>query len=179
MTGKRLALGQVQVYTGKGKGKTTAAFGLAFRAAGQGYPVFIGQFLKSGDSGEYQAAQWTHGLVCVRQFGGGGFVGGREGATPEECRLAQAGFAEIRQAMRSGDYALVIADEINVAVEYGLLSVQDILDLLEQRPPWVELVLTGRYAAEAVIAAADLVTEMQPRKHYYHAGVAAREGVER
>ncbi len=179
MCAKLLSQGQVQVYTGKGKGKTTAAFGLAFRAAGRGYPVYIGQFLKKGEYGEHQAIKWSGGLIKVQQFGVGGFVGGRGNATEQDKALAAEGLASILQALLSEEYALVVADEINVAVEYGLVAEQDVLDLIRQRPDGVELVLTGRYASAAIIEAADLVTELLPVKHYYQAGLSARDGIER
>jgi len=174
-----LEQGQTQVYTGNGKGKTTAALGLAFRACGRGLRVLMIQFMKGGGPyGEHAAAGKLAPLLTIIPTGRPGWVR-RPNPDPEDVRLAQEAFALARAALSGGDYDLVILDEINGAVSFGLVSVEEVLDLIRTRPPTVELVLTGRDAHEEIIAAADLVTEMKEVKHYYRAGVPSREGIEK
>lgn len=168
--------GCVQVYTGNGKGKTTAALGLALRAAGAGYSVYIGQFAKRGQTAELNALQRLADHIVVRQFGSGPFVSGRP--TPAAVRAARNGIEESRCALVSGHYRVVILDEANVAVHLGLLEPEDLLRLIREKPAAVELVITGRNANRNVLAAADLITEMRNRRHYYDAGVPARAGIE-
>ena len=169
--------GFVQVYTGDGKGKTTAALGLALRAAGAGLRVYFGQFIKNGAYSELQALARFDDCITVAQFGLGRFVG-REPA-PEDREAAQRGLQAIRRALVSGAYDLVIGDEANVAASRALIDEADLLALIDLRPPQVELVLTGRGAPAAVLARADLVTEMRAVRHYYDRGVAARVGIEK
>ncbi|MGQ9708132.1 MAG: cob(I)yrinic acid a,c-diamide adenosyltransferase [bacterium] len=167
----------VQVYTGNGKGKTTAAFGLALRAAGHNWRVLVVQFLK-GDStyGEVQAARYIPGLE-VRQFGLKTFVEkGRP--KPQDLSLAQEGLKFARSSINSGKYQLVILDEINVAVDYGLVLLDDVLRLCQQCPPDVELVLTGRGAKRQLIEIADLVSEVNEIKHPFQKGVVNRVGID-
>lgn len=174
---KRLAQGLVQVYTGEGKGKTTAALGLAFRALGRGLKVFMLQFLKGEDTGELYSAQLFGDRFVVQQAGLRGFI--RRGkAAAEDARRAREALELAAQIMRQGDYDLVILDEINVALYFELLPISEVLQAIQNRAPHVEVVLTGRYAPQEIIAAADLVTEMVNIKHYYQAGVKAREGIE-
>ena len=168
--------GYVHVYTGNGKGKTTAAFGLAIRAAGNGYRTSIGQFLKGVKYGELEIERFTNGLVKVRQFGKPDFV---HKITEEDKILAKKGFEECKKAIFSGKYHIVILDEINVAIYFKLIDTKDVVELLKTRPEGVEIVLTGRYAPEELIKMADLVTEMKEVKHYYQKGIEAREGIER
>lgn len=169
--------GFVQVYTGNGKGKTTAALGLAVRAAGAGLNVFIGQFLKQGDYSEIKALKRFDDLITLRQYGQGRFLRGKP--SPEEVDAARAGLADLRTALASRTYDLVIVEEGNVAVACGLITVADLLDLLAARPDSTELVITGRQAPAELIARADLVTEMQEIKHYYQQGITARTGIEK
>jgi cob(I)alamin adenosyltransferase len=169
--------GYVQVYTGDGKGKTTAAIGLAIRAAGAGWRVFIGQFLKKGGYSELRALDRFSDLITVEQFGTGAFVG--KTPSPSDFASARDGWSRIEAVLGSGEYRMVILEEINVAVGLGLVPLGDLLALLEGRPPGVELVLTGRNADPSVVERADLVTEMRPVKHYYEKGVAARTGIEK
>jgi len=168
--------GFVQVYTGDGKGKTTAALGLALRAAGAGLKVYLGQFIKNADYSELDILHRLVDVITVEQYGRGCFLLTEPGQ--EDIDAAQAGLATIGNAMASATFDLVIADEINVACVLGLLSEHDLLALITRRPPAVELVLTGRGAPAAVVARADLVTEMRPIKHYYDRGVLARKGIE-
>jgi cob(I)alamin adenosyltransferase len=168
--------GYVQVYTGEGKGKTTAAFGLALRAAGHGKHVYVGQFMKGGTCGEIAALR-DNPLIVVEQFGGPGCIR-RDQVTPLHRGHAGDGLARSTAALTSGANALVVLDELDVALWFGLLTVAECVALIEARPPAVELVITGRYAPRAVLDRADLVTEMREVKHYYRQGVQARAGIE-
>ena len=169
--------GYIQVYTGDGKGKTTAAIGLAIRAAGAGLKVFIAQFIKSGDYSEIKALERYDDLITVKQFGLGRFFKGKPAA--EDIAIARKGISAIRQAFASGDFKVVIMEEGNVAATCGLFPAAEILALMEEKPGQIELVITGRGADPQVMAKADLVTEMRAVKHYYQAGVAARTGIEK
>jgi cob(I)alamin adenosyltransferase len=168
--------GYVQVYTGDGKGKTTAALGLALRSAGAGLKVFIGQFIKSAPYSEIKALERFSDLITIKQFGRGCFIRGNP--CQADIDMACQALEAIGAALRSGEYDVVIADEANVAFGCKLISEQDLVALIDSRPPHVELVLTGRNAPPAVIERADLVTEMKPVKHYYDKGVMARKGIE-
>ena len=175
----KLEQGCIQVYTGNGKGKTTAALGLAFRALGRGMRVFMVQFMKGGGPyGEHAAAERFAPDFTIIQTGRPGWVD-KDNPDPEDTRLAREALETACTALTSGEYDLVILDEVNGAVSFGLLTVDDLLKLMEQKPLCVELVLTGRNADERIIAAADLVTEMREIKHYYRAGVPARVGIEK
>ena len=169
--------GYVQVYTGNGKGKTTAALGLALRAAGAGMRVFIGQFIKEERASEQKALERFTDLISVRRFGHGLCITRKP--AKEDIDAALEGMKEAEEALLSGRFDLVILDEINVAVSLGLVRVEDVLRLIEARPPTIELVLTGRGADERVTAIADLVTEMRDVKHYWDKGVKARRGIEK
>jgi cob(I)alamin adenosyltransferase len=169
--------GYVQVYTGDGKGKTTAAFGLALRAAGAGLRVFIAQFVKGMPYSELKAFERFADLITLRQYGTGCFISGQP--EPADREAARRALGEIKPLVSAGSHDIVILDEINIATRYGLIDVLDVLDLIECRAPGVELVLTGRYADERVLARADLVTEMLERRHYYRQGVQARTGIEK
>jgi cob(I)alamin adenosyltransferase len=168
--------GFLQVYTGDGKGKTTAALGLALRAAGAGLKVFIGQFAKGAEYSEIKAIRKLAPAITLKQYGRRCFIYGQPEA--EDIRLAQDGLHDIETAIQSGAYDLVILDEANIAVYYNLFSLDELLNVVQKRPEKVEIVITGRKAEARLIAAADLVTEMQEIKHYYRAGVAARPGIE-
>jgi cob(I)alamin adenosyltransferase len=168
--------GYVQVYTGDGKGKTTAALGLALRAVGAGKSVYIAHFMKKGDYGEMVAMERLGGKVAAEQFGTGRFVRGKP--DEEDLAVARKGLQALISALESRRYDLVIADEINSAAACGVLEATDLLDLIAHRPEQVELVLTGRGALPEVIEAADLVTEMRAVKHYFEQGVPARKGIE-
>ncbi|MBE3582447.1 MAG: cob(I)yrinic acid a,c-diamide adenosyltransferase [Thermoanaerobacteraceae bacterium] len=172
-----LKCGLVQVYTGDGKGKTTAAFGLALRAAGHGLKVVIVQFLKTADYGEHKALARLTPEIQVKAFGRQGFVR-RQGLQPEDYERAREALSFAREVMLKREADILILDEINVALHFGLLSEEEVLALLETRPPEMELVLTGRGAPERIVAVADLVTEMRPLKHPYSKGVKARKGIE-
>lgn len=168
--------GYIQVYTGDGKCKTTAALGLAVRAVGAGLRVYLGQFIKKGDYSEIKVLRERFPEVTVEQYGAGRFVRGKPLA--KDCEMAQRGVAALREAMAGGRYDVVIADEATGAVKAGLLAEEDLLALMADKPPTVELVLTGRDAGNRVCDRADLVTEMRCRKHYFEAGVQGRKGIE-
>lgn len=174
----KLEKGLIQVYTGNGKGKTTAAFGLALRAIGHGLKVHMIQFMKGGGPyGEHAAAERLAPWLKVSRTGRSGWV--KKGApAPEDLNEAQRALAMARQALMGG-YDLVILDEVNGAVDFGLIAVADLLSLIAAKPPDVELVLTGRNAHEKIMEAADLVSEMREVKHYFRKGVDFRVGIER
>ena len=167
--------GCVQVYTGNGKGKTTAAIGLAIRALGAGLRVYFAQFLKSGDYSEKNVLEKLDNLV-FRQYGNNGFITRKP--SDEDRAMASRGMKEAGEALRSGAYDLVILDEINVARSLGLITGDDLTSLLRERSDMTELVLTGRNAAPELLDAADLVTEMRSVKHYFNSGIPARRGIE-
>lgn len=169
--------GYVQVYTGEGKGKTTAALGLALRAAGAGLRVFIGQFIKCVQSSELRALERLADRITIRQYGLGRFIEGE--ATEQDIEAAMNGFNEVSAAVASGDYDVVVLDEVNVAVRLKLIPVEAVLTLMSSKPDGVELVITGRDADPMVIERADLVTEMVEIKHYFRRGVQARLGIEK
>jgi cob(I)alamin adenosyltransferase len=169
--------GMVHIYTGDGKGKTTAALGLALRASGQGLKVYIVQFMKGWPFyGELEAVKHLPN-VTLRQFGRPDFVN-KQNPDPIDVRMAQEALDHARQVVMAGQHDLVILDEANVALDYCLIKLEDVLDLLSGRPPQVELVLTGRNAPAALIARADLVTEMLQIKHPFIEGIEARKGIE-
>lgn len=175
--------GLVIVHTGDGKGKTTAALGLAMRAWGDGLRVLILQFIKGGwRCGELNAIaalakSAAGGTIELRQMGKG-FTRKGDVDAAEHQRAAQEALADARAAITSGAWDLVILDEINYAVKFGLLDVSDVLALLDARPPALHVVLTGRVAAPELIARADLVTEMHLVKHPFQQGVKAQKGIE-
>ena len=176
---RRLSKGMIQVYTGNGKGKTTAAFGLACRAVGYGLKVFIIQFMKGNIAyGEMESAKRLAPSLTIKQMGRGCLVR-RNALDPVDFSSAQEAMDLAREVLRGGEYDLVILDEINIAVDLGLVNKEEVLKLMDKRPSQVELVLTGRYAAPEILERADLVTEMVEIKHYYHKGIKARDGIER
>lgn len=169
--------GCVHVYTGNGKGKTTAAAGLALRALGAGLRVYFAQWMKARPSAELDMLQKAGGdRFTLERFGTGNWV--RNAPAPEEIAAAAAGFSAAETAVASGHYDVVILDEINVAASLKMIPEEKLLALIRARPHAVELVLTGRNAPAAVMDAADLVTEMREVRHYFHRGVAARPGIE-
>lgn len=170
--------GYVQLYTGCGKGKTTAALGLALRASGHGIKTYIGQFMKGGGYGEEAAITKLKPYVTLESFGKRGFVHVREKPDEEDIRLAKTGLERIKEVILSGEYGIVVLDEVTTAIFFGLLSKEDVLEVIREKPENVELILTGRYAPQELIDASDLVTEMKEIKHYYTKGILARPGIE-
>jgi cob(I)alamin adenosyltransferase len=169
-------VGKVQIYTGDGKGKTTAALGLALRACGSGYRVYIAQFVKGMHYGELDALARFSDRITIRQFGRDCFI--RNEPTAEDIRLAREGWAEVRRVMSQEPVDLLILDEIGIALHYGLVSLEEARELVRDRPRSMELVLTGRKIPHELFELADLVTEMREIKHYYRDGVPARQGIE-
>lgn len=169
--------GYVQVYTGDGKGKTTAALGLSLRAAGAGLRVFIAQFIKMGDYSEIKALVRFSDLITVEQYGLGRFIKGKPSI--EDIEAAGKGLEKVRAVLMAARHDVVIMEEANVAVMCGLFSVDDILKLIAIKPETVELIITGRGADPRIIEKADLVTEMKSIKHYYDQGIQARVGIEK
>lgn len=168
--------GYIQVYTGNGKGKTTAILGLSLRAAGAGLKVFIVQFLKKRRSSEHKALERFKDLITIKQYGTRFFKKGE--FTKSDIEATKKGFEEVKDIISSKRYNLVILDEINVAIHYKLLSLDDVINVLKSKPEGTEIILTGRYADEKIIELADLVTEVREIKHYYKKGVKARKGIE-
>ncbi len=174
-----LGKGYIQVYTGNGKGKTTASLGLAVRAAGHGLHTVIIQFMKGWiDYGELKGVGMLSPCVEIRQAGRDTFVN-RKNPDPEDVRLAVEGWELAKSVILERKADIVVLDEINCAAEFGLLPVREILDVLRRKPEGMEIVLTGRGAPQEFVEIADLVTEMREIKHYYAKGVDARVGVER
>lgn len=168
--------GYVQVYTGNGKGKTTASFGLAIRASGAGLKVFIGQFMKQGEYSEIKALKRFDNIV-IEQYGAGKFVRGKP--SDEEISNCRQGYERLCRIIETGKHDLVIAEEANIACFYGLLSEGELCHLIDIKPDHIELVITGRNAPASVVDKADLVTEMTEIKHYYQQGVGSRVGIEK
>ncbi|MCE5264139.1 MAG: cob(I)yrinic acid a,c-diamide adenosyltransferase [Deltaproteobacteria bacterium] len=174
---RKYARGIVQVYTGNGKGKTTAAFGQALRAVGQGFRVCVIQFMKGRKYGELLAAERSLPDLTVHLAGLDSFVM-RENPAPVDIELAREGLALARKVIGSGEYHMVILDEINVAVDFKLIPLAEVVDLIRTRPPSLDLILTGRYAATEIMDLADTVSEIREVKHHYSAGIKDRAGIE-
>jgi len=176
LTKPALEKGFIQVYTGNGKGKTGAAFGLALRAIGRGLRVCIIQFIKGGfDYGELHVAGKLP-LLEMAAYGRGQFIRGKP--TAEDVIEAKRAFDHAKRAIQNGMFDIVVLDELNMAMHLDLLSVKDVIKVLKEKPPNVEVVLTGRYASKEIIDVADLVTEMREIKHPYAQGIQARRGIE-
>ena len=170
-------IGYVQVYTGNGKGKTTAALGLAVRALGAGKKVYIGQFAKSKHYSELETIDKLLKDITIKQFGMGCFI--FEKPKEEDILAAQTGLKEIIRILESDEYDVVILDEANIAVYYNLISVNELILAIGKRNERTEIIITGRYATQEIMDFADLVTEMKEIKHYYQQGVQARVGIEK
>lgn len=177
--GNKKFKGYIHVYTGNGKGKTTAALGLAVRAAGHGFKTYFGQFLKGQDYGELAAVRKLSPLITIEQFGRKGFIHVTENPDQEDIDRARQGLDRCLEMMLSRNYRIIVLDEVNVAAHFRLFSEKDIHDFLDAKPEDVEVILTGRYAPQSIIDRADLVTEMKEIKHYYKQGIPARIGIEK
>jgi len=171
--------GYVHVYTGNGKGKTTAALGLAFRARGRGMCSYIAQFMKGIAYGEVEAAAQIAPWIIIEQFGRDSRDCINAQYADIDVTMARTGLKKAEQEMLSGTYRIVILDEINVALYYNLVTIQEVLHFIRTKPWEVELILTGRYAPEEILKAADLVSEVVEIKHYFQQGILARDGIER
>ncbi len=168
-------IGYIHLYTGNGKGKTTAAIGLAVRAAGANKNSFIGQFVKGMHYSELVSLK-RFPEITVKQYGLNCFIVNKP--TQNDIEAARTGFNEISKIIINNSYNIVVLDEVCIAIYYRLISVNEVLDLLNKKPPEMEIILTGRYAPQELIEAADLVTEMKEIKHYYNQGIEARKGIE-
>jgi len=166
----------LQLYTGNGKGKTTAALGLTLRAVGAGFKVFFAQFMKNINTSESQTLKLLGDNVVFKQFGSGDYI--INTPTKKDFECARAGFTEIDHAVKSGQFNMIIADEICTALYYKLIDIEKVFQLVKNCPQQTELIFTGRYACDTLINAADLVTEMREIKHFYSDGVPARKGIE-
>lgn len=174
---KERSLGLIQVYTGTGKGKTTAALGLGLRALGKGFKIYMIQFMKGDiEYGEITATRKLDGFT-IEQFGRADFVD-QNNPAKIDIEFAQKALSRAREILKANKYDILILDEINVALEWNLLELDDIMDLIRTKPKNVELVLTGRHAHPKIIDLADLVTDMQEVKHPFQNGILAREGIE-
>lgn len=172
-----MLISRIQIYTGNGKGKTTAAFGLALRAIGRGLNVIVIQFLKGGEpSGEVIAAT-EKGLFNIERFGAEGFYLDSDN-NKEHRSEAEKAFNRLNELMETEEYDLIVADELITAMHVGLLTEEQVIDLIDKKPACTELIMTGRGATGKIIAEVDLVTEMREVKHYFDNGVPAREGIE-
>ena len=169
--------GYIHIYTGDGKGKTTAAIGMAIRAAGHGMKTYMGQFMKGQHYGELTAL-YNHPYITIEQYGDVECVH-REEVTQKHIDQAHRGLELARRAMLSNKYDIIVLDELNVAVWFDLITTEEVLELLNDRPENVEVILTGRRAPEKLMRIADLVSEVKEIKHYYNRGVKARNGIER
>ena len=176
-TAVKPAKGLVMVFIGNGKGKTTAAFGQALRAIGQGYKVFVLQFMKGRKYGEFIAAEKYLSRLTVRMSGLDSFVM-RDNPAAIDIELAQKGLAAAKKAIASGKYDMIILDEINVALDFKLIDLPEVIGLIKNKPAGLDLILTGRYAPPEIIELADTVSEVKEVKHHYNKGIKDRAGIE-
>ena len=174
----RLSKGYVQIYTGDGKGKTTAALGQALRAAGSGLQSFIVQFMKNCPYGEIHSLSFLSDWITIEQYGNDRFVLERKLPADNDIMAAQKALLQARKAMVSEKYDIIILDEICVALHYNLVKLEEVFKLLSDKPKHVEIIMKGRYCPKELLEKADLVTEMKEIKHYYQDGVSARKGIE-
>ena len=171
--------GYTHIYTGDGKGKTTAALGLCFRAAGHGMSSMIIQFMKGQDTGEINAAGMTGGLISIEQYGSPKLLLDNRPDIFEEHRSgAMKGYNRAMELLKKDEYRILVLDEILNLLNFKMIDVQMVIDLIRVKPGHVELILTGRGAPDELVRLADLVTEMREIKHYYSEGVKARKGIE-
>lgn len=173
-----LKQGFIQIYTGNGKGKSTAAIGQAVRAAGFGLKTYIAQFMKEYPYNELNSLKHLSEWITIEQFCGDDFVYKKELPGKDEIDKARRGLAKAKSKMLSGKFDMIILDEVCVSIYFGLFSDEEILTFMKQKPEKVELILTGRYCPDNLLEKADLVTEMKEIKHYYQAGVKSRRGIE-
>jgi cob(I)alamin adenosyltransferase len=169
--------GLVMVITGNGKGKTTSAFGQALRAVGQGLRVCMIQFMKGRVYGEVLAVRKYLPDMTFYQYGLDSFVM-RDNPASIDMELAEEGFAKAKEVIQSGDFDMVILDEINVVADFSLVPEDEVIELIKNKPPELDLILTGRYASQSIQDLADLVSEVREIKHHYNAGIKDRAGIE-
>ncbi len=174
----KLNQGFIQIYTGNGKGKSTAAIGQAVRAAGFGLKVYIAQFMKEYPYNELVSLKHLSEWITIEQFGGDDFVYKKELPENDELEKAKNGMTTAKDKMLSGKFDLIILDEAIVAIYFKLIETNDLIEFIKLKPNEVELILTGRYCPYELIELADLVTEMKEVKHYYHKGITSRAGID-
>lgn len=174
----KLEKGFIQVYTGNGKGKTTAAIGQAVRAAGLGLKTFIIQFMKEYPYNELKSLQLLSEWITIEQHCGDDFVYKGELPSSAEVSKARKALSSAEDKMKSGEYNLIILDEVIVSIYFKLLTTEEVISVIDKKPHNIELILTGRYCPSEIIEKADLVTEMKEVKHYYTQGVLSRKGIE-
>ena len=174
----KLIKGFIQIYTGNGKGKTTAAIGQAVRAAGYGLKTYIAQFMKEYPYNELNILKLLNDWITIEQFCGDDFVYKKQPPDTDEIEKAKKGLVSAKERMLSGDYDIIILDEVCVSIYFKLIHLKDVLPLIENKPESVELILTGRYCPTELIKKADLVTEMKEIKHYYEREITSRPGIE-
>lgn len=174
----KLSKGFIQIYTGNGKGKTTAALGQALRAAGAGLKTYIAQFMKEYPYSELNSLKLLSEFITIEQFCGDDFVYKRKLPDEAEIKKAAEGLSRVKNIMMNNDYDIIILDEALVSVYFKLLTVEQLINFINSKPSNVELILTGRYCPEVLIDMADLVTEMKEIKHYYTKGITSRKGIE-
>lgn len=174
----KLEKGFIQIYTGNGKGKSTAAIGQAVRAAGYGFKTYIAQFMKEYPYSELKSLEFLKEFITIEQFAGDDFVYRKELPNKIEMDKARRGLEIAKAKMLSGKFDIIILDEVCVSIHFGLFNDEEILTFMKMKPDSVELILTGRYCPDKLMEAADLVTEMKALKHYYLDGVLARKGIE-
>ncbi len=174
----KLEQGYIQIYTGNGKGKTTAAIGQAVRAAGSGLNVYFVQFMKNYPYGEVELLPNLSAQITLKRYGTDDFVFKKEAPSEDLCSQMEIGLKEAEKAMLSSVYDLIILDEVLVSIYFKLFSIKRVLQFLKKKPKNVEIILTGRYCPKAILDQADLVTKMDEVKHYYQKGVRARRGIE-
>lgn len=175
---KKLDIGYIQVYTGNGKGKTTAAIGQAIRAAGSGLKTYFIQFMKDFPYGEKEALKYLSEWITFEQFGNDEFVFKKEPPNKNLIKTLHNGLARAEVQMQSGNYDIIILDEVCVSIYFNLFSTDEIILFLNKKPENIEIILTGRYCPKEILEIADLVTEMKEEKHYYTKGIAVRKGIE-
>jgi cob(I)alamin adenosyltransferase len=172
--------GYIQVYTGDGKGKTTAAIGLAIRAAGHGKKTYIAQFMKKGEYGELiLIKKYLSHLIQFDQFGLPEFHRSGNPVTEKEKKAAMLGIETVKKVLESGQFEIIILDEINILLYFGIIDEGPVLEILDKKPENMEIILTGRHAPPSIMERAHLITHMQEVKHYYNQQVLARSGIEK
>jgi len=174
----KLEQGYIQIYTGNGKGKTTAAIGQAVRAAGFGLKTYIAQFMKEFPYNELRSLDYLKNWITIEQFCGDEFVYKKELPGEEELARAKIGLQTTKEKMLRREYDLIILDEAIVAIYFKLIQTDELIELVKQKPENIELIITGRYCPDELINLADLVTEMKEVKHYYQKGIMSRKGIE-
>ncbi len=168
--------GYIHIYTGNGKGKTTAAFGLALRSVGAGKRIYIAQFVKGQPYSEIEAVNMFLPAITIKQYGLDCFIYNKP--TFKDIEAARNGLADVKRIISEGDFDMVILDEACIAIYYNLFTSGELIEILNAKPEPMEIIITGRYATDDLIEFADLVTEMKEIKHYYAKGIEARKGIE-